>query len=59
MIEEEELPPSTFTPIPVETLDWETVHAQMGGIELKLARIKLAWWEMMIADYRLRIADCG
>lgn len=38
---DEELPASTFTPIPLETLDWEAVHAQMRAIELKLARIKV------------------
>ena len=43
-IEEVELPPSTFTPIPMETLDWEKVHAEMRGIELKLARVKLLFW---------------
>ncbi len=43
----EELPPSTFTPVAVETLDWDKTQAEMRGIELKLARIKLDWLAMI------------
>jgi hypothetical protein len=34
---EDQLPPSDYTPIPLETTDWDEMHEAMAAIERKLA----------------------
>ena len=36
----EQLPASDFSPVPVETLDWDVLNAELHAVEFKLALIK-------------------